>query len=228
MKTISTTAIVAVMTAAIGLSAIAPVMAQPAGPLHKQNQMQPGEGPGHHRPQRPGQDGPRNDGPGRGGMLGGLLDFGRNGENIEVALVRLSHRIELTAEQNALLETFKTAALAAQADFATAVDAVRPAPPAAGATRERPDIVASLDRRISMEKAHVDALTAVQPSFEAFFTSLTEEQKAQVMPQREQHMGWQGHQGKRPMPGQPGELPAPGAPGAPADDATEIAPPVNG
>ena len=225
MKTISTTAIVAVMTAALGLSAVAPAMAQQPAPLHKQNEMQrPGEGPGHHAP-RPGQDGPRHGGPERGGMLGGLLDFGRDGENIEVALVRLSHRIELTDEQKTLLETFKTAALSAQADFATAVDAVRPAPPAAGATRERPDIVASLDRRIAMEQAHVAALTAVKPSFEAFFTSLTDEQKAQLMPQREQHMGWQGQHGKRPMPGQPGEVD--GA-GTPPDAAMEAAPPVKG
>ena len=222
MKTISTTAIVAVMTAALGLSAVAPAMAQQAGPRHQQNELQK-DGPGRHFDgQHPGQDGPRHGGPGRGGLLGGLLDFGRDGENIEVALVRLSHRIELTDAQKTLLETFKTAALAAQADFATAVDAVRPAPPEAGATRERPDIVASLDRRITMEKAHVDALTAVKPSFEAFFTSLTDEQKAKLAPQREEHMGWQG---KRPMPGQPGELD--GA-GAPPDAPTEAAPPIKG
>ena len=220
MKTISTTAIVAVMTAAIGLSAVAPAMAQQAGPLHQQTHLQQqGDGPGRHlNVQRPG-----NDGPGRGGMLGGLLDFGRDGENIEVALVRLSHRIELTDAQKTLLETFKTAALAAQADFATAVDAVRPAAPAAGTTAERPDMVARLDQRITMEKAHVDALTAVQPSFEAFFTSLTDEQKTQLMPQREQHMGWQGQQGKRPMQGHPEEL---DGTGAPPDAALEAAPPA--
>ena len=221
MKTISTTAIVAVMTATLGLSAVAPAMAQQAGPRHQQNhlQQQPGEGPGRHL-QRPAENGP-----GRGGMLGGLLDFGRDGENIEVALVRLSHRIELTDEQKTLLETFKTAALAAQADFATAVAAVRPAAPAAGETPERPDVVARLDQRITMEKAHVEALTAVQPSFEAFFTSLTDEQKAQLMPQREQHMGWQGQHGKRPMPGHPEEL---DGTGTPPDAALEAAPPVKG
>ena len=224
MKTISTTAIVAVMTAAIGLSAVAPAMAQQAGPRHQQNHLQQNDlqkdgGPGRHL-QRPGENGP-----GRGGMLGGLLDFGRDGENIEVALVRLSHRIELTDEQKTLLETFKTAALAAQADFATAVAAVRPAAPAAGETRERPDVVARLDQRITMEKAHVEALTAVQPSFEAFFTSLTDEQKAQLMPQREQHMGWQGQHGKRPMPGHPEEL---DGTGTPPDAALEAAPPIKG
>lgn len=234
MKTISTTAIVAVMTAALGLSAVAPAMAQQAAPLHQQNHMQKGDGPGRHfNDQRPGQDGPRNDGPGRGGMLGGLLDFGGDGENIEVALVRLSHRIELTDAQKTLLETFKTAALAAQADFAKAVDAVRPAAPAAGATAERPDVVARLGQRITLEKAHVEALTAVQPSFEAFFTSLTDEQKTQLMPQREHHMGWQGqigkgpmgHHGQRPMAGQPQQL---DGPGTPPDAPLEAAPPAKG
>jgi LTXXQ motif family protein len=224
MKTISTTAIVAVMTAAIGLSAVAPAMAQQDAPLHQHNDLQKDGSPDRHfNGQRPG-----NDGHGRGGMLGGLLDFGRDGENIEVALVRLSHRIELTDEQKTLLETFKTAALAAQADFATAVDAVRPPAPAAGATVERPEMVARLDQRITMEKAHVDALTAVQPSFEAFFTSLTDEQQTQLMPQREQHIGWQGQHGqhgKGPMQGHPEEL---DGTGTPPDAALEAAPPVKG
>jgi hypothetical protein len=200
MKTISATAIVALMTVSVGLTAASPAMAQDAHPRMQQH-MQHGDGPGRHfNNQRPGMNGPA-----RGGLLAGLLDFGRDGENIEIALVRLAHRIELTDQQKTLLDSFKTAALAAQADFAATIDAARPA----GTAAERPDIVAHLGQRIALEKAHVDALTAVQPSFEAFFNSLTDEQKAQLMPPRDQHIGWQGQIGKSHM-GQHGKAIAPG------------------
>jgi hypothetical protein len=221
MKTISTTAIVALMTVSVGLAAAAPAMAQEGhGRIHQHQQQ--GNGPDQHG-QRPG-----NDGPGRGGMLGGLLDFGRDSERLEVSLVRLAHRIDLTDEQKTLLETFKTAALAAQSDFSDVLDAARPT--GGTAPTERPDVVARLNQRIALEKAHVDALTAVQPSFEAFIGSLTDAQKAELMPQRNQRTGWQGqnnHQGpmgphgKRPMPGQADELD--GA-GTPADAPIQAAP----
>lgn len=205
MKTISTTAIVAVLTAAIGLGAVAPAMAQPQGQPHMQQQMQQ-RGDGQHRQFN--HDGARR--PGAGGMFGGLLDFGRSSEQLEIALVRLSHRIDLTAEQTTLLDTFKTDALAAQADFSKAVEANRPdaADATATATAEKPDIVARLGNRIALEKAHVDALTAVQPSFEAFFNSLTDAQKAELMPQQQRHTGWQ-RKGAAPAPAQ---LEAPAAP----------------
>jgi len=229
MKTISTTAIVALMTVSVGIAAAAPAMAQEAHPRFQQHMQHQGPGP-NQQGQRPG-----NDGPGRGGMLGGLFDFGRDSEKLEIALVRLSHRIELTDQQKTLLESFKTAAIAAQADFSDVVDATRPVAPAAGTTQaERPDIVARLDQRIALEKAHVDALTAVQPSFEAFFTSLTDEQKAELMPQRNQREGWQGRRDHGPM-GQHGERPMPGqieeldGVGTPPDAPAEVAPaPVNG
>lgn len=224
MKTISTTAIVAVMTAAIGLGAMAPAMAQDAGQIQVQRHMhQKGDGPDRQF----GNDGGRRfGGP---GLLGGLLNFGRDGEMIEIALVRLSHKIELTDEQKALLETFKTDALAAQADFAGVLDTIRPAAPAEGATTpERPDMAAQLDKRIALESAHVAALTAVQPSFEAFFNSLTDAQKAELVPQRGERMGMQGHQGKGPgmhrpgAPGAPAQLDAPAAPGADQADPAAV------
>ena len=216
MKTISTTAIVALMTVSVGLAAAAPAMAQQAQPGFQQHmQHQGGDANDHGNTMRPDRD---------GAGLGGLLAFGRDSQRLEIALVRLAHTIELTDAQKTLLESFKTAALSAQADFTKVVDAGRPAAPAAGAApAQRPDIVARLDQRIALEAAHVAALTAVQPSFQAFITSLTDAQKAQLMPQHEQRSGWQGqrHQGpmgqhgKRPMAGQ---IDAPGAPPAPADE----------
>ncbi len=191
MKTITTTAIVALMAASIGLSAAAPAMAQQGMPNMQRHMHQQGEGPNRHF----GNDGPRRPMMARTGMFGGLLSFGRTSERLEIALVRLSHRIELTDAQKPLLDSFKTAALAAQADYAEALAAARPAR-TAGA--ERPDIADRLGTRIAVEKAHLDALTAVQPTFEAFFASLTDAQKANLMPQRRPHMGWQ--QGKRVAP----------------------------
>ncbi|WP_375451524.1 Spy/CpxP family protein refolding chaperone [uncultured Devosia sp.] len=225
MKTISTTAIIAVMTATIGFSAVAPVMAQQADqPSFGQFHQQRGDGPNVHQQRGNGPDRHAGNPGGRrgAGMLGQILDFGRGGENLEIALVRLSHRIDLTDEQKTLLETLKTDALAAQASFAGVVDATRPAAPSQ--TAQRPDMVEQLDQRIALENAHVDALTAVQPAFEAFFASLSDEQKAQLMPQRERHMGMNGRpdmgpgQHHRPRPGMmaPATPPAPPAPEAPA------------
>lgn len=203
MKTISTTAIVALMTASIGLGVIAPALAQDAvAPATAQ--AQPADPAGAER-------GFRN-GPGMrhgGGM--GLFNIERGAEAIEIAIVRLSHAIEMTDEQTVLLEALKTDALAAAAAFETATDGLRPTPPAEGKFAERPDISERFDNRIALESARLDALEAVQPAFTAFFGSLTDEQKADLVPERgdrQNHMGKQGgkgghrdghHGGQRPM-----------------------------
>jgi hypothetical protein len=192
MKTITTTAIVALMTATIGLSAIAPTFAQDAAPT----QVQAENGPGFHLRRD-------NQGPGpMGGKRGGdFLNFAHGGEAIEIALVRLSHRIELTAEQQALFDTFKTTALSAAADFETATEGLRPQggsavpqPPAEGETAvaTAPDMSERLENRIAIETAHLAALEAVQPAAAAFFDSLTDEQKAQLTPERPEHGGMPG------------------------------------
>jgi hypothetical protein len=221
MKTITTTAIVALMTATIGLSAIAPTFAQDAAPT----QVQAENGPGFHLRRD-------NQGPGpMGGQRGGgdFLNFARGAEGIEIALVHLSHRIEMTAEQQALFDTLKTTALSAAADFAAATEGLRPqgappvaTPPAEGETAvaTAPDLSERLENRIAIETAHLAALEAVQPAAAAFFDSLTDEQKAQLTPQRPDRDGMPGfgkggprhHQGQQQ-----------GGPAAPAD-----APAANG
>lgn len=203
MKTISTTAIVALMTATIGLGVIAPTLAQDAvAPATAQ--AQPADPAGAER-------GFRN-GPGMrhgGGM--GLFNIERGAEAIEIAIVRLSHAIEMTDEQTVLLEALKTDALAAAAAFEAATDGLRPTPQAEGESAERPDISERFDNRIALESARLDALEAVQPAFTAFFDSLTDEQKADLVPERgnrHEHMSKQGdrgghrdghHGGQRPM-----------------------------
>jgi hypothetical protein len=191
MNSISTKAIVAVLATAIGLGAMAPAMAQTAPQASETAATTQGaDGPADHAFR------PQNDGARAGGGLGGFLDFDRGNEGIEVALVQISHRLDLTDAQKALLDTLKTSALAAAEDFATATEGLRPTPPAEGAEPVVPSVSERLENRIAMEKAQLAALEAVQPAATAFFDSLTDEQNAQLMPQRGEHDGGpRGQQG---------------------------------
>lgn len=209
MKTITTTAIVALMTASIGLSAIVPAFAQDAAPAPQAEQQ---GGPGFQLRHD-------NHGPRQGGGMGGgdLLSFERGAEAIEIALVRISHRIELTAEQQPLFDAFKATALSAATDFATATESLRPAAPVEGETPAVPDLSERLDNGIALQKARLAALEAVQPAAKAFFDSLTAEQNAALAPQRPDRDGMPGfgkggqhHQGQQQ--GGPGHAPAPEAP----------------
>ena len=190
MKTLHSTAIIALMTAALGFSAVAPAFAQTAAPTAPAAQEQaPGKGDMSRLRQHDGQRQGGQRGP------GGFLGFERGAEGIEIALVHLSHAIEMTTEQRALFETFKTDALAAAETFSTAVEGLRPAAPAAGQTAERPDISDMVQNRIAMQSAQLAALESIEPSMTAFFDSLTDEQKADLMPQRGDRAGM----GKGPM-----------------------------
>ena len=190
MKTISTTAIVALMTASIGLGAVAPVLAQNAPPAEPAAQTQSDAS-------TPGAEHGFRKGPGMrqgGGMGGGLFSIEHGAEAIEIAVVRLSHAIDLTDEQTVLLEALKTDALAAASAFDTATEGLRPTRPAQGETAAIPDISERFDNRIAIETARLAALEAVQPAFTAFFDSLSEEQKAALTPQRGERMGQMGMQ----------------------------------
>jgi hypothetical protein len=190
MKTISTAAIVAMMTASIGLGAVAPVLAQETATAAPAAQSQSSESPAAERGFR--------HGPGmrQGVGMGGMLNIERGAEAIEIAIVRLSHAIDLTDEQTVLLEALKTDALAAAAAFEAATEGLRPTPPAEGETVERPDITERFDNRIAIQSAQLAALQAVQPAFTAFFDSLTDEQKASLMPAHgERQAGMGKHQG---------------------------------
>ena len=185
MKTFSTTAIVALMTASIGLGALAPVLAQDTAAPSAQSETAAAK-PAPDRNFRPG-DGQR---PGGFGGLG-FFAIDRGAEAVEIALVRLSHAIDLTDAQTALLETLKTDALAAANTFEAAVEDLRPAAPAEGETAAMPDMSERFNNRIAFETARLAALKAVQPSFTAFFDSLTDEQKAELVPERRDGMDGQ-------------------------------------
>ncbi|SFC88277.1 Spy/CpxP family protein refolding chaperone [Devosia psychrophila] len=223
MKTISKTVLVAMMTATIGLSAIAPTFAQQAAAPAAQSEQQNNF--------RQHKQGPRGDGP----MGGNVLGFERGADAMEVALVRLSQRVELTAEQQPLFDTFKTKAMAAAIKFETATEGLRPTPPVEGETPAAPNLAERLDNDIAIQTARLDALKSVQPAAKAFFASLSADQLASLTPQRPdrdggmpgggfgkggpRHQGDNGHHG--------GQRGGPGAPDeAPADAPTP--PPANG
>lgn len=186
MNSISTKAIAAVLLTAVGLSATASAVAQsvPASPEVSTTQK---EDVTQDRLWR--HDGGEQRRP---GGEGGFLDFARGSEAVEVALVRLSHRLDLTAEQQGLLETLKTDALATAEDFATATEGLRPQEPVEGEAPAMPDMSTRFANRIAFEKAQLAALEAVQPSVTAFFDSLTDEQMARLQPQPGEHGGPRG------------------------------------
>ncbi len=193
MKTISSTAIAALMTATLGLSAVAPAMAQSAAaaPTAEASQSQTTAPHAGDRAFRPGQNDPRHNG------NADLLNFERGGEAIEVALVRLAHRLDLTDAQKSLLETLKADALAAADSLKTTTDTLRPAAPTESETTTAPNLADRLETRIAIDTARLDALKSVQPALTAFFDSLTDEQKADLMPQRGPNGDQAPHAGKQ-------------------------------
>ena len=185
-KTISNKTIaVAVIAATIGLAALTPA-ANAAGP---------DRGGRDGREQSHRQGGPEMNRGMMGGRGGQFLAIGcgpNAAERIETSLVRLGYHIDATAEQKTLLDALKTTALDAQADLATVCADLMPAPAAAGATApaadaappaaERPNLLTRLQSGLKIQEARLAAMTTVLPQFEAFYTSLSDEQKAKLEP----------------------------------------------
>jgi hypothetical protein len=127
----------------------------------------------------------RDVGPGRGGPMGGAGILGLvcspdGAEALEVALVRLWHRLDLTDDQKTLFDTFKANALTNQTSFADDCEAALPDRTA----DTRPDLLEHLKSGLAVQEARLTAMNAVLPDFEAFYGSLTDEQKADLMPPR--------------------------------------------
>ncbi len=147
-------------------------------------------------------------GPGRGAGILGLACSDKGAEALDVAFVRLSHRLALTTEQQPLFNALKTKALTTQTSFA---DTCKAALPAADAT---PDLVQNLKSRLTIEEARLTAMNALVPDLEAFYGTLTAEQKAGLMPAPHNggpgdRMG-RGDRDDRNGPGRNLRLPAPG------------------
>lgn len=153
----------------------------------------------------------RDGGPGRGGPMGGAGILGlvcapQGAEALEIAFVRLSHNVELTAEQQTLFDAFKTKALTTQTSFADECQAALPDRTAA----TKPDLLERLKSGLAVEEARLTAMTAILPDFEAFYGSLTDEQKANLMPRMGNRDNGRGDHDDRNGPGRNFRLQAPG------------------
>lgn len=139
--------------------------------------------------------------PDRGGGPG-LLDLitsPRGSEGLDVAFVRLSHRITLTDAQKPLFDDFKTTAMTAQKTYADAVEA---AVKAAAPEGQHVDLVTGVKTRLAVDEARLQALNSVMPKLEAFVNSLTDTQKAALTAKRENvGMMGKGEMGKGAMKG---------------------------
>ena len=139
-----------------------------------------------------------NDDMGRKGMMRGMMAnrgslftavCSPNGaERIGAIFGALEQRLNLTDAQKPLFDDLKTAALAAQADFAKTC-------PAPGANKSA-SIVDRMTERKDRLTAEIAALDAVTPKLEAFYNSLTDAQKALLQPHKAR--GWGQRDGKGP------------------------------
>jgi hypothetical protein len=152
----------------------------------------------------------RDAGPGRaGGSILGLVCSDRGAEALEIAFVRWSHALDLTAEQQPLFDALKTKALTTQTSFADDCQAAMPDRTADA----KPDLLDGLKARLAIEEAKLTAMNEILPDFEKFYSSLTDEQKADLMPrgfgQHGDRMG-RGDGPGRDAPGRMFRMPAPG------------------
>jgi hypothetical protein len=132
----------------------------------------------------------RGAGPGRGGPMGGagllgLVCAPQGAEALEISFVRLANRLDLTDEQKPLFDAYKTSALTAQTSFADECATAVPDATAAGDT----DLIDRLKSRLTLEQTRLTAMNGLLPDFEAFYGSLTDAQKADLMPQRQVFRG---------------------------------------
>jgi hypothetical protein len=179
MKKSSHFLVVATLAGVIGATALVPsVFAQPA-PTDVASPTQPSD-KGGMRP-----DGKH--GGGRGGFAG-LICSTDGATQLQTRLDALATRLTLTATQQPLFDAYRSAALAAQTSFADACATVQPAASAA-----KPDMLKAMQDRLTTQKAEVAAMDSVLPSFEAFFNSLTDAQKALLTPAGEHGHGGDDH-----------------------------------
>lgn len=160
--------LLAALVAALGLTAMSPAFA--AGPTH---------------PARPGFD--HRDGRmlefrrmGAGGIfrLAEVSCAPRAADRLETRLDRISALLDLSAKQRGLFEDFRTSALTAQTDFADDCATLRPERGASA------DLIRRLEQRLKFDEARLAAMSELLPQFKAFYESLTDAQKAELMPMR--------------------------------------------
>ena len=212
----SSIAIVALVVTSIGLGAALPAVAQDATATPVAAQSDKGPGPGMHRMLRGdgmGRPGGMMRPGGMGGGAGGLIALAcsdKGAEALDVALLHLSYRLQLTDAQKPLFDTFRTKALTTETSFADTCKASRPDTTADA----RPDMLARLKAGLAIDQARLTALNTVLPDFETLYDSLTDAQKQSITPRGQwsmsgdQDFGAMGHRdggmGRMGRPAMPG------------------------
>jgi hypothetical protein len=208
------TAAVAALVAAIGLTTFTPAFAAPPAGRPAERGMQDGNA-GRHMARHEMEF--RNKAAGGRFALVDLRCGTGAADRMDRRLDHIADRLELTDEQQALYDTFRTSALSAQTAFADTCATLRPA--SAG---QPADPIAALEMRLKIDEARVASLAAVLPDLRAFYDSLTDAQKSGFMPHRMARgedgkgsgkPGFHGHEHRGP--GQQGTPPA--APAEPAE-----------
>lgn len=169
MKTTTSLILASAIAASLSLSALAPAVADP------------GRGDGYKKSDSKGGERGQRHGSKRGGMMQ-LVCSDDGAARIEKSLDRVNSRITLTDDQKALFETFKSTALTAQTEFADNCVA-----PVRG---KDTNMVERLKNRQTNMSATVAAMDDVIPALEAFHDGLTDEQKAELKPQRGENRGF--------------------------------------
>lgn len=100
-------------------------------------------------------------------------------ERMERRYDRLAERLKLTPGQQKLYDAFMTSALTAQTDLADKCADIRPE---RASRAERADLLDRMEAGLRIDEARVAAMNAVFPNFKAFYSSLTDEQKADLFP----------------------------------------------
>ena len=101
-------------------------------------------------------------------------------ERLEVALVRLSYRLDLTDQQRSLFDDLRQTALTEQRRY---VDTCQAARQAGSQTANDRTIVDRLRQQLAIQTARSQALSAVLPKLDAFYASLNDQQKQTLDPQ---------------------------------------------
>ncbi len=104
---------------------------------------------------------------------------------------RTDKRLELSTDQQKLFEAFKAKALTAETGFASACQAARPERSA----EKRPDLLERMKSGLAIDQARLTAMNSALPEFEAFYNSLTDAQKANLLPRGGWHQGPGGRGG---------------------------------
>ena len=181
----STIVIAALVVGALGVSSVVPTLAQDAPNPPAPPAVAPAAPPAATTPDATSK--PTHRFMRRGGGMGGMNRGGdrlialacsnKGAEVLQRVLDRTAQRLDLTADQQKLFDTFREKALTTETSFATQCQAARP-----DRSKGRPDLIARLQSRLAMDQARITALNAVLPDFQALFDSLSAEQKAHLSP----------------------------------------------